>query len=134
MNKKMLYIKIRKFYRIFGEVVGESFITSMSDMTRYNVHDVLFDINEVLEGAETDSMYQWLKQLHKDIVDFCEKDRINVAKMLIALIIALAFIVGLSIGRANTIRSAELLETTDTEYHISFGGEVHTYTFEGGNN
>lgn len=48
---------------------------------------------------------------------------------IIALVV-LALIGGYTIGRHNTIHQAELLDITDTEYHINFGGEVHIYTFE----
>ena len=48
--------------------------------------------------------------------------------IILAIAIALAF--GISIGRSYTIRQAELLETTNNGYFISFGDEVHEYTFE----
>ena len=48
----------------------------------------------------------------------------------IILAISTALILGLHIGRAYTIRQAELLETTNDTYFISFGDEVHEYTFE----
>ena len=52
-------------------------------------------------------------------------------KKLIALaLIILALVGGYTIGRINTIRQAELLEITDTEYYINFGNEIHAYTFE----
>jgi hypothetical protein len=66
MNKILLYIQIRKFYNIFNEVVGENFITALSDMTDDNVSSVAFDINEVLECydlSETDEMYVWCNKL-----------------------------------------------------------------------
>ena len=50
----------------------------------------------------------------------------------IIALVALALVGGYTIGRQQTIRQAELLDVTDTEYHINFGDEVHTYTFEGG--
>ena len=43
---------------------------------------------------------------------------------------ALAF--GINIDRSYTIRQAELLETTNDTYFISFGDEVHEYTFKRG--
>ena len=46
----------------------------------------------------------------------------------IAIVSSLA--VGFYFGRAYTIRQAELLEVTSTEYYINFGDEVHEYTFE----
>lgn len=50
--------------------------------------------------------------------------------VIIIILVALALIGGYTIGRQHTIRQAELLDITDTEYHINFGDEVHTYTFE----
>ena len=52
--------------------------------------------------------------------------------IVIIALVALAFVGGYTIGRQQTIRQAELLDITDTEYHINFGDEVHTYTFEEG--
>lgn len=49
-------------------------------------------------------------------------------KLIFALTIILALVGGYIIGRQHTIHTAELLESTDTEYYISFGDEVHTYT------
>lgn len=51
-------------------------------------------------------------------------------KLILALAIILALVGGFIIGRQYTIRTAELLESTDTEYHISFGDEVHSYTVD----
>lgn len=48
----------------------------------------------------------------------------------IALAIVSTLAIGYFIGRSNTIRQAELLETTNDSYFINFGDEVHEYTFE----
>lgn len=48
----------------------------------------------------------------------------------ITLVIVAALVLGLHIGRSYTIRQAELLETNNNTYFISFGDEVHEYTFE----
>lgn len=72
MNKILLYIKIRKFYNTFGEVLNSHFITKLSDMTADNLQDVLFDIQEVL-GAyddETEPMTIWLRALFAQIHKF----------------------------------------------------------------
>ena len=45
------------------------------------------------------------------------------------IIILIALILGIYLGRHITIRQAELLNTTDTGYFINFNGEVHEYTF-----
>lgn len=44
--------------------------------------------------------------------------------------LVLVFALGYMLGRSQTIRQAELIDATDTEYHIGFGDEIHTYTFE----
>ena len=48
----------------------------------------------------------------------------------IILAVTSALIIGLHMGRSYTIRQAELLETNNDTYYISFGDEVHEYTFE----
>lgn len=48
----------------------------------------------------------------------------------ITLVIVVALVLGLNIGRSYTIRQAELLETNSDTYYISFGNEVHEYIFE----
>ena len=50
------------------------------------------------------------------------------AKAMALILVALAL--GFYVGRSYTIRQAELLETTNDTYFISFGDEVHEYTFE----
>ncbi len=52
--------------------------------------------------------------------------------VVVIVLVAFAFVGGYTIGRHNTIRQAELIGITEQEYHINFGNEVHTYTFEGG--
>lgn len=46
------------------------------------------------------------------------------------LIAAFALALGYTIGRTQTIHQAELIDVTDTEYHIGFGDEIHAYTFD----
>lgn len=46
------------------------------------------------------------------------------------ILVALALVGGYTIGRQHTIRQAELLESTDSEYHIGYGDEVHVYTYD----
>ena len=50
----------------------------------------------------------------------------------IIILVVIALVGGYAIGRNTTIRQAELLDVTSTEYHINFGDEVHTYTFDEG--
>lgn len=71
MNKILLYIKIRKFYKDFRYYVGKPFITKLSDMTSNNLYDVLFDIDEVRNGYELeydeDEMMVYLNKLYAQI-------------------------------------------------------------------
>ena len=137
MFKKInLFCQIRKFYSIYGSEVGGNFIKHLSDMTADNVHDVLFDLNEVLDTYEyrcyeEDEMYIWLGKLRKQIITFRERNTVAITVLVIA-VVALAIVGGYHMGRYNTIRQAELLDINESEYHINFGDEVHTYTFEEG--
>lgn len=71
LTKIRLFFQIRKFYKIFGFAVGESFITKLSDMTADNVYDVLFDLNEVLDDYD-DEMTDWLNKLQCQIINYKE--------------------------------------------------------------
>ena len=48
----------------------------------------------------------------------------------IVLVVALTLTLGYIMGRHQAIRQAELIDTTNHEYHIGFGDEIHTYTFD----
>jgi hypothetical protein len=78
LMKTILYFKIHKFYKSFHFVVGDNHITNIFKMTANNVYDVLFDINEVLDGyyafdTEEDEWTMWLKTLKHQISKFCCK-------------------------------------------------------------
>lgn len=45
------------------------------------------------------------------------------------ILILIALLLGIYLGRYITITQAELLNTTETGYFINFNGEVHEYTF-----
>ena len=62
--------------------------------------------------------------------DFLHSYKLLLKATAIILVIATALAFGINIGRSYTIRQAELLETTNDTYFISFGDEVHEYTFE----
>ena len=85
LNKIKLFCQIRKFYNIFGEYVGENFITKLSEMTNDNVHDVLFDINEVLED-DHDDMTLWLKKLRRNIRRYNEPKPLTLVDVISTLI------------------------------------------------
>ena len=48
----------------------------------------------------------------------------------IVLVVALTLALGHAMGRHQAVRQAELIDATDHEYHIGFGDEIHTYTFD----
>jgi hypothetical protein len=48
----------------------------------------------------------------------------------IALVVVIALAIGYTMGRSQAIHQAELIDANDHEYHIGFGDEIHTYTFE----
>ena len=69
MFKKInLFYQIHKFYGIYGSEVGGNFIKRLSDMTADNVHDVLFDLNEIREVSDPNP---WLDRLQNQIFKFC---------------------------------------------------------------
>lgn len=51
-------------------------------------------------------------------------------KLVSVILIAVALMVGYTIGRQQTIHQAELYEITEDGYYLNFGDEVHSYTFE----
>lgn len=73
LKKIALFFRIKKFYNIFGEFVGDNFITKLSHMTYDDLNDVIYDINEVLcdyEDDETNEMCRWLTKLCDEIAWF----------------------------------------------------------------
>ena len=134
MFKKInLFHQICKFYSIYGSEVGRNFIKHLSDMTADNIHDVLFDLNEVLDAYEygcyeEDEMYIWLGKLRKQILTFRERNTVAITVLVIA-IVALAIVGGYHMGRYHTIYQAELHNVTEDGYEINFGDEIHSYTF-----
>lgn len=79
LTKIRLFHQIQKFYQIFGEEIGTSFITKLSDMTTDNVHDVLFDISEIREVSDEDP---WLDNLQNQVIKFCYKSPITINTIL----------------------------------------------------
>lgn len=141
LNKIMLCHNINKFYHIFGETLDiKPCRTHIRDLNDTDfLLGVQFDIKEALEGYEdcfdedAYETYAWLNNMYKQITTLREtehnyKPLLNATAITLAIITAL--IVGLNIGRSYTIRQAELIETNNDTYFISFGDEVHEYTFE----
>ena len=48
----------------------------------------------------------------------------------LALVAVIVLALGYAMGKHQTLRQAELISVDDCEYHIGFGDEIHTYTFE----
>ena len=72
LNKLLLFLRIKKFYNIFGSEIGTSHITKFSEMTIDNVRDVIFDINEVLLDDPSDENTTWLYTLKFKIINYCD--------------------------------------------------------------
>jgi hypothetical protein len=70
LNKLILFIQIKQFYKVFGEIVGSNFITELSDITHDNLYDVMFDINEVLDTYGYDDV--WLTKLFNRVAKFSD--------------------------------------------------------------
>lgn len=142
LNKIMLCHNINKFYHIFGEAIGVTPThTKLRDLNDTDfLLGVQFDIKEALEaykygfGKEEYETYAWLNKIYEQIATLREAPKHNYKPLLtvtaITLVIAAALVLGLHMGRSYTIRQAELLETNNDTYYISFGDEVHEYTFE----
>ena len=136
LKKIHLFHQIRKFYKTFGEVVNSNFITKLSDITEDNLFDVLFDINEVLDAnsqcfyEEAYAMDAWLNKLQAKITAYREKPQHNNTITITTCLVVIALVCGYTIGRQHTIRQAELHSIAEDGYHINFGDEVHSYTFE----
>ena len=142
LKKVWLCHNINKFYHIFGESLEvypcRTRIRDLKD-TDFLL-DVQFDIKEVLEAykygfdEEEYETYAWLNSMYDQITILRESSNHNYKSLLkvtaIALVIVAVLVLGLHIGRSYTIRQAELLETTNDTYFISFGDEVHEYTFD----
>lgn len=142
LKKVWLCHNINKFYHIFGESLEvypcRTCIRDLKD-TDFLL-GVQFDIMEALEAykygfsKEEHETYAWLNGVYEQITTLRESPKHNYKLLLkvtaIALVIVAVLVLGLHIGRSYTIRQAELLETTNDTYFISFGDEVHEYTFD----
>lgn len=76
LNKLILVNRINKFYDIFGEVLNYYCKLTINTINYDTLTDVLFDINEILSGYdsdETDEMYIWLESLESQINNFSDK-------------------------------------------------------------
>lgn len=125
LKKLSLYHSIKKFYAVFGSELGSDFIHNLSDITDDNLHDVLFDLNEVIDEDYPD---RWLIKLQTRIINYLERPRHSYAVAITIILVVLALVGGYTIGRQHTIRQASLYDIAEDEYYISFGDEIHTYT------
>lgn len=138
LNKIMLCHNINKFYHIFGEAIGVTPThTKLRDLNDTDfLLGVQFDIKEALEaykygfGKEEYETYAWLNKMITTLRETKHNNKSLLKAAAIVIVMIITLIVGLNIGRSYTIRQAELLETNNDTYFISFGDEVHEYTFE----
>lgn len=94
---------------------------------------------ETMEDYDKDSAsYAFISKLYGDLSDYIDylperphQSYVPLIKAVSCVITACAiFTTGMHIGRHNTIREAELVDITDSEYFIDFGGEVHVYGYD----
>ena len=113
LNKIKLFYKIRKFYKIFGSEIGANFITKLSEMTKENVNDVIFDINEALEGYDDhkDEMAKWLRRLRRSIKNYREPRHITAGDIVGVISFAL-----LLWGALSILEVGFTDPLTDTQY------------------
>lgn len=124
LTKIRLFFKIRKFYQIFGEVVGDNFITKLSDMTAENVHDVLFDLNEVHSvqgmGCDVDAMEAWLTKLQQQILDYCDKPQGGYA-VAILILLSVTALVGGFIVSVEEHKEADVVQEVEHTRYTAYG-------------
>lgn len=113
LTKIILFYQIRKFYNIFGEEVGENFITKLSDVTNDNLNDVLFDINEVYyEDA-------WLDKLRTKIYNYIERPKFPTADFVVILAVltlVVGFIVTAEMPQKRVVETPKVEPTRYTAY------------------
>ena len=73
LKRIALFVQIKKFYKLFGAKVGSSFITKLTDMTADNVHDVIFDVDQIYDEYDEYEMTVWLYELRRKVINFCYK-------------------------------------------------------------
>lgn len=119
LTKIRLFFKIRKFYQIFGSVVGGNFINKLSDMTAENVHDVLFDINEVADDYN-DDMTAWLTKLQHQILDYCDKPQGGYA-VTILILLSVTALVGGFIVSVESHKEADVVQEVEHTRYTAYG-------------
>lgn len=126
LTKIRLFVQIRKFYKLFGEEVGSSFINKLSDVTTDNVYDVLFDINEIREVCED----PWLDQLQNQIMHFCSRLPKPQKRDYTAIFVlfAVASIVGGCIIGVELNKCMEVEPTVEEQPHTRYTAYGRYYT------
>ena len=110
LTKINLFYQIRKFYKIFGEEVGDNFITKLSDITSNNLNDVLFDINEVYY-EDANPMTAWLDKLRAQIYNYIEKPEFPTADFVVLLAViacGVAFIVTAEMSKKQVVEAPKV--------------------------
>ena len=109
-KKIILFYQVRKFYKIFGEEVGDNFITKLSDITNNNLNDVLFDINEVYY-EDANPMTAWLDRLRAKIYNYIEKPEFPTADFVVLLAViafGVAFIVTAEMSKKQVVEAPKV--------------------------
>lgn len=119
LTKIRLFYQIRKFYKIFGSVVGGNFINKLSDMTAENVHDVLFDINEVSDDYN-DEMTAWLCKLQHQILDYCDKPQRGYAVAILILLSVTALVGGCVFG-IESHKEVDVVQEVEHTRYTAYG-------------
>ena len=110
LTKIILFCQIRKFYKIFGDEVGDNFIAKMSDITNDNLNDVLFDINEVYY-EDANPMTAWLDKLRAKIYNYLEKPKFPTADFVVLLAVlafGVAFIVTAEMPQKKVVEAPKV--------------------------
>ena len=119
LTKIRLFYQIRKFYQIFGSVIGANFITKLSDMTTDNVHDVLFDIYEVIDDYD-DDMTEWLNKLQSQIIGYCDEPQQSYAVAILILLSVTALVGGI-IFSIESHKSTDVVQEVEHTRYTAYG-------------
>lgn len=132
--KIILVHQINKFYKTFAEVLGYKLTIKVKHLNDKDLlSQILYDISEALEGYDSDEpfgMFDWLTKLFNKVATLYDTPKKNHTVAITVVLIVLALASGYLIGRQHTIANAELVGITEEEYHIDFGGSIHTYEGE----
>lgn len=138
MNK--LYKNITKFHKQYN--IATPFGSKFTKADMYNLDSLMSTYEAIWESLEyydtDDEDYKFLITLYGELRDYMDcipnRSTRNYGRFIeigaIALTIAISLVIGYFVGRYHTIHQAEIVDITDTEYFIDFGGEIHKYSHD----